>query len=336
MSKQLVYRPYHIITKHECMLHVVDSFGAIVHRLVLPEWEYIRFFELTDNRFAIFFATPGRLERWLHIYESTKFELLKDIHFTTSVLSLIQLRATKQIVILTVAQGFHIYSEKLEFEQQFNHDGVLVECLCELEDGIMVTATHDYYLHFWCSKKWTKLTSMKIKPTFDDDEMNNRNQLHRVVYWPEQTILMAITENSFTLYDLEQKLWQHWICLDPDKDNHPILLESNFLFRYGCFFDVRLCTSEEMLFMKQLLHYSEGVRLPDRRVLLQTKNHLVEYTVNGEEFTKVRTRQNMNEFRFMFAFQTKQDNDLLINRLDPFVQLAIPILDLRMIIYEFI
>ncbi len=348
MSK-LVYRPYHVITKVSnsilCKLHVVDSFGAIVHRFALPTFESIEFYDLTDYRFAIFFATPGRLERWLHIYESTTFQLLKSIPFATRILSLIQLRHTKQIIILTRAQGFHIYSNNLEFEQQVNHEGVLIECLCELEEedyteaSVVVTATSDYQLHFWCSKKWTKLNSIKIPPTFDDDFMNGFNQLHRVVNWREKGTLIVITENSFTFN--EQNQWRICRCIDPNKDNYPILLKDTFLFRYGYHHDVRLFTIPnenltDILFMKHLPTYISGASLQDGRVLFQTKNELIEYNVNDQEFTKIRTRHHLNDFRFVHALQTKQDDDLLVSWLDYYVELWIPIMDLRQIVYEFI
>lgn len=362
MSKQLVYRPYHIIYTpkkriHQSLLHVVDSHGDIVHDIKLPQYESIQFFSLTEYRFAIFFANPGRLQRGLNIYESTTFQFLRHIPLASSILGLIQLRATKQIIILTRAEGFRIYSNNLEFERQVDHasaeghEGVLVECLHEIEEeNNVVTATSDYYLHFWNTKTWTKVCSIEVPPT--PPLHRELDVFHRVLYWRNSTLIL-VTENSFILLESEPIPTKHIMCLDPDKDNHPILLKNSFLYRYGHKeYKPGVHIYMDDLKMDQgftkLPYYTMGTSLPDGRVLLQTKTKLFEFEPSSEEgeFLTLRTRHylndslrkrhHLNDFQFVFALQTKQDNDLLIKRLDPFVQRAIPILDLRMIVYEFI
>lgn len=335
----LVYRPYHVITHHCNHLHVVDSFGAIVNRSLLSTALFRKslcFCCLSDHRLIIFVNAEYHLDRHLYFYELTTFTVLKSVPFETSCIGLLQLRNTK-IIVLTVVQGFHIYSNKLEFEQQVNHEGVLIECLCELPNGNIVTATL-CQLHIWDTITWTELQTI-------DFEFINRfnNRLIEITFWKDFKLIGVTTSSDYFVYDLQSHQVNR-IEGDNALMKSPIVLQNTFLWQhlnklrmYDNATSVNYARFPNLDWLPSLTVGTHWCTFYDGRVLLQTTDEIIEFTENNNQiFTKLRTRRNVNEFRLYFAFHNKQDDDLLAKQLDPFMRDFIPIFDLRSILYSFI
>lgn len=330
---QLVYRPYHAITHHNsCCLHIVDSFGAIVNRLLLPEWKHCACCNLTEKRLVIFFNAVYPLHRCLNVFDTTTFTLLKSVPYETSCVGLLQLRNEK-IIVLTFAQGFHIYSNKLEFEQQVNHDGILIEGLCELPNGNIVTAnTQPGRLHIWNTTTWTEQRTVNLY---------KNDRLVEIVHWKHFKVI-GVTRTNYFVYDLESDQVDVKIQGDFVQMKSPIVLQNTFLWQhcdrlrmYGKMNEIK---SD---WLPALAVRTDWSTFYDGRVLLQTTDKIIEFivddTIDNEEcLIKLRTRRNLNDFRLFFAFHTKQDDELLVKQLDPFVRDFIPIFDLRSIVYSFI
>ncbi len=338
MSGRLVYRPYHVITTHKDNFHVVNSRGEIVNRFKLPQTEQLRFFQLPNYRFAIFFATLGRMDRQLTVYESTTDQpmiKIKDIPMDTSVLSMIQLRGElQQIVVLTVARGLLLFDGELEFEQRVEHPGIVVECLHQLPEGSLMTATNDFCLHVWHTKTWIELRSINLlsdEPPFQ--EFKTFVTLHRIKYVRE-SLFIVITDRDYAIYDLESNEHLYSLYLHQCQERDPIVLNNLIVYRHHG--TAIQSSKQNVLFRSMQLNSAWGLfHLRDGRFLLEA-DELSEIYVNPDNSQmRVGHRNKLNDFRLIFAMFTKQDDDLFVSRLEPLIKNVIPILDLRMIVYDY-